>query len=63
MRAHGSGLCACEAYGRPVVEEVRGATEGQWAPLGHEDFEEFDCLAMGEGYEVSTETLRGYDPR
>ena len=28
MRAHGSGLCVCEAYGRPVVE-VRGATEGE----------------------------------
>ena len=28
MRAHGSGLRACEAYGRPVVEEVRGAAEG-----------------------------------
>jgi len=28
-RAHGSGLCACEAYGRPIVEEKCGATEGE----------------------------------
>ena len=29
VRAHGCGLRACEAYGRAVVEEVRGATEGE----------------------------------
>ena len=29
MRAHGGGLRACEADGRAVVEEVRGATEGE----------------------------------
>ena len=29
MRAYGSGLRACEAFGRPVVEEVRGATESE----------------------------------
>ena len=29
MRAHGGGLRACEAYGRAVVEEVRGATKGE----------------------------------
>ena len=47
--AHGSGLRACEAYGRPVVEEVRGATEGEGIVSGllPEDFEELDCLAMG----------------
>ena len=28
VRAHGRGFRACEAYGRVVVEEVRGATEG-----------------------------------
>ena len=50
MRAHGSALCACEAYGRPVVEEVRGATEGEsivsW--LFPKEFEEVDRLAIGE---------------
>ena len=29
VRAHGGGLRACEVYGRAVVEEVRGATEGE----------------------------------
>ena len=29
MCAHGGGLCTCEAYGRAVVEEVRGVTEGE----------------------------------
>jgi len=29
VRAHGCGLRACEAYGRAVVEEVRGAAEGE----------------------------------
>ena len=29
VRAHGSGLRSCKPYGRPVVEEVRGATEGE----------------------------------
>ena len=42
MRAHGDGLRTCEAYGRAVVEEVRGATEGEgivsW--LFPEEFEE-----------------------
>ena len=28
MRAHGSGLCACETYSRLIVEEACGATEG-----------------------------------
>ena len=28
MHSHSSGLCACQSYGRPVVEEVCGATEG-----------------------------------
>ena len=34
--------CACEAYGRPVVEEVRGATEGESIVSGllPEDFGE-----------------------
>ena len=34
MRAHGSGLRACECYGRPVVEEVRGSTEGEGTVRG-----------------------------
>ncbi len=29
VRAHGCGLRACEAYGRAVVKEIRGATEGE----------------------------------
>ena len=63
-RAHGSGLCACEAYGRPVVKEVRGATESESivSKLLLTDFEEFDRMAMGE-CEVSAETLRGHGPR
>ena len=50
MRAHGCGLRACEAYGRVVVEEVRGATEGEHivSELFPEEFEEIDRLAMGE---------------
>ena len=51
MRAHGgSGLRACEACGRAVVEEVRGATEGERIVSGlfPEEFEEIDRLAMGE---------------
>ena len=53
MRAHGSGLCACETYGRPIVEEVCGATEGEGtvSELLPKDFEEFDRLAMGEDVE------------
>ena len=49
-RAHGSGLCTCEDYGRPVVEEVRGAMEGESIVSGLllEEFEEGDRLAMGE---------------
>ena len=36
--------------GRAVVEEVRGATEGERIVSGlfPEEFEEFDRLAMGE---------------
>ena len=47
---HGSGLCARKAYGRPIVEEVRCATEGEGVVRGllPEDFEGFDRLAMGE---------------
>ena len=50
MRAHGCGLCTCEACCRAVVEEVRGATEGERIISGlfPEEFEEFDRLAMGE---------------
>ena len=50
MHAHGSGLRACKAYGRPVVEEVGGATEGESIVSGlvPEYFEEVDRLAMGE---------------
>ena len=42
--------CACGAYGREVVEEVRGATEGERVVSGlfPEAFEEIDRLAMGE---------------
>ena len=50
MRAHGCGLRICEAYGRPVVEEVRGAAEGERFVSGlfPEEFEEVDRLSMGE---------------
>ena len=53
MRAHGGGLRACDAYGRAVVEEVRGATEGEGIVSGlfPEEFEEVDRLAMGEDVE------------
>ena len=53
MRAHGCGLCACEAYGRAAVEEVRGATEGERIVSGlvPEEFEEIDRLARGEDVE------------
>ena len=53
VRAHGCGLRACEAYGRAVVEEVRGATEGKRSVSGlfPEEFDEFDRLAMGEDVE------------
>jgi len=53
MRAHGGGLRACEAYGRAVVEEVRGATEGESIVSGlfPEEFEEVDRLAIGEDVE------------
>ena len=38
--------CACGAYGREVVEEVRGATEGESIVSGlfPEEFEEIDRL-------------------
>ena len=44
VRAHGSGLRTCEAYGRPVVEEVRGVAEGEGNVRGlfPEEFEEVD---------------------
>ena len=50
MRAHGGGLRACEAY---VVEEVRGATEGEGIVSGlfPDEFEEGDCLVMREDVE------------
>ena len=50
MRAHGGGLRVCEAYGRAVVEEVRGVTECEniVGGLFPEEFEEVDRLAMGE---------------
>ena len=42
--------CAHEAYARPFVPEVRGVIECESNVSGihPEDFEEFDCLAMGE---------------
>ena len=48
VRAHGCGLRACEAYGRAVVEEVRGATEGERIVSGlfQEEFEEIDRLTV-----------------
>ena len=50
MRAHGGGLRACEAYGRAVVKEIRGAAEGERIVSGlfPEEFEEVDRLTMGE---------------
>ena len=48
VRAHSCGLCACESYGRAVVEEVRGATEGERIVSGlfPEEFEEIDRLTV-----------------
>ena len=34
VRALGSVLCVCEAYGCPLVEAVRGATEGESIVMG-----------------------------
>ena len=50
MCAHGGGLRACKACGRPVVEEVRGTTEGERIVSGlfPEEFEEIDRLTVGE---------------
>ena len=50
MRAPDGGLRACEAFGRAVVEEVRGAAEGEGIVRGlfPEEFEEVDRLSMGE---------------
>ena len=50
VRAHGCGLRACEAYGRAVVEQIRGATEGERIVSGlfPEEFEEIDRLTVGE---------------
>ena len=50
VRAHGSGLCACESSGHPAVEEVQGAAEGEGIVRGlfPEDFERVDRLSMGE---------------
>ena len=48
VRVHGCGLRACEAYGRAVVKEVRGATEGERIVSGlfPEEFEEIDRLTV-----------------
>ena len=50
VRTQGCGLRACEAYGRAVVEEIRGAMEGERIVSGlfPEEFEEIDRLAVGE---------------
>ena len=51
MRAHGCGLRTCESNGRAVVvEEVRGATEGERIVRGlfPDEFEQFDSLAIGD---------------
>ena len=50
VRAHGCGLRACEDYGRAVVEEIRGTTEGQRIVSGlfPEEFEDIDRLTVGE---------------
>ena len=50
MRAHGGGFRACEAYARAVVEEVRGATEGESIVSGLFP-EEVERLAVGEDVE------------
>ena len=66
MPAHGGDLRACEAYGRAVVEEVRGATEGKHIVSGlfPEEFEEVDRLAgIGCGVGAASETLRGFGLR
>lgn len=65
VRAHSCGLRACESYGRAVVEEVRGATEGERIVSGlfPEEFEEVDRLAMGEDVQqaqkLSVDATRG----
>ena len=65
MRAHDRGSCVCEAYDRPVVEQVSGATEGEGIVSGllPKEFEEFDHLAMGEdvkqAQKLSVDTARG----
>ena len=50
VRAHGCGLGTCKAHGRAVVEEIRGATEGERIVSGlfPEEFEEIDRLTVGE---------------
>ena len=65
VRAQSCGLRACESYGRAVVEEVRGATEGERIVSGlfPEEFEEVDRLAMGEDVQqaqkLSVDATRG----
>ena len=59
MHAHSSGLCAYETYGRPMVEEVRGATKGgSIVGLLPKGFEEFDRLAMGEDANIPMTTFK-----
>ena len=59
VRAHSCGLRACEAYGRAVVEEVRGVTEDERIVSGlfPEEFEEVDHLTMGEDVQQALVTL------
>ena len=60
VRAHGCGLRACEAYGRAVVEEIRGATEGERTVSGlfPEEVEEVDRSRLGFGYSLGFRVLR-----
>ena len=53
IRTLGGGLRTCEAYGRAVADQVRGATEGEGIVSGlfPEEFEEIDHVAMGEDVE------------
>ena len=57
VRAEGSGLSACYPDGGPVMKEVFGAAPGEGfiAGLLPDDFEERDCLAVGEDIEETQE--------
>ena len=65
VRAHGCGLRACEAYGRAVVEEIRGATEGERIVSGlfPEDFGDFGDFGVSFVATVAGRYTRRGGPR